>query len=281
MFRLALLGAAHDLAQQIATRLRGATLHAEADPAACANYDAVVLMGPCSRRSIVQLFEAGRGVLQVAAPDLGPGHVEGLDELARSAGARFALVNPERYRPSRQLIREQLADKLGAAGLVRIHRWAPASHKRHGLALDLDLILWLIAAAPEVVYAVETTLPAGGHYVQVHLGFRGGGMALLDCTNRLPPGADYEAVSVIAFSGAAYADDQQNMHLLYRGGLPQALRACEGVRAHVALIQDFVDAVAAERDSGGAAAWHDVFAVDAAVRRSLQTRQAVSLEGKT
>src|SRR5687768_781600 len=67
---------------------------------------------------------------------------------------RLAVVNVERYRPSLQLIRQQLdAGKLGVPGLLRIHRWA----SRASLELDLDLALWYFGKAAEVVYAVSNS----------------------------------------------------------------------------------------------------------------------------
>ena len=91
-------------------------------------------------------------------------------------------------------------------------------------------------------------------------------MALLVYSSRLPPGAPYRSLHVIGSAGAAYADDQQNMQLLYKGGPPQGVLAEETPgRKH-----EFVHMTQV---------WEHVLSVAAAVQRSLDSRQAVSLEG--
>ncbi len=209
---------------------------------------------------------------------------------ARQHGVQLAVANPDRYLPSRQLIRQQLdAGRLGEVGLVRVHRWrsghsagpqaAPAA-----LVRDLDLALWLIGRPPDVVFAVEhsakTADGVSGQFVQVHLGLPGGATALIDYCDRLPAGDGYDSLSVIGSAGAAYADDHQNMQLIYRGGRPQAVRTDEGPQQLAALVQQFVDAIAAGRDlSPSVAAWQDVLGVVACVRQSIESRQAIAREG--
>src|SRR5439155_1554995 len=117
-----------------------------------------------------------------------------------STHPNLAIVNPDRYLPSRQLIRQQLdADKLGAPGLIRIHRWEPdtpppPTRKRpdgaETLRRDLDLVLWYAGAMPNVVY---TALHARG--MQIHLGFAAGAMALLDHAT-MPADEAYYAFSL-------------------------------------------------------------------------------------
>jgi predicted dehydrogenase len=277
MLRLLLTGVAADVCGDVAARLRGATL--EACPPlsgptlpAC---DALVCAGPtCPDPELLQRFlSAGKHVL--VAVNCPP-----FDALDTSASGRLTLVNPDRYLPSRQLIRRQLDGKLGAPGLIRLHRWEAAASAADVLDLlpcDLDLVAWLMGRAPNRVHAVGST----SGYVQVHLGFAGGGMALLDRTDRLPPGDGYSYLSVIGSAGAAYADDQHNVQLLYRGGAPQALRADEGTEALTTLVQEFADGLRAGRDpSPNPADWGQVREIMTAVRRSLESRQAVALEGR-
>src|SRR5262249_44090281 len=131
-----------------------------------------------------------------------------------------------------------------------------------------------------LVYAAGQT-EGPGSLVQVHLGFPGGAMALIEHTDRLPPGDGYQSLAVIGTAGAAYADDHQNMQLAYRGGRPQAVRTEEEAGALAALVQDFADALRAGRDlSASVPAWQGVLAVADAARRSLASRQAVPLEGR-
>jgi predicted dehydrogenase len=214
-----------------------------------------------------------------------------LDGVARQANVRLAVVNPDRYLPSHQLIQQQLdAGKLGETVLVRSHRWEPvATNNRLGpshcpgpLLRDLELALGLSGKPPNRVYALERAIDEPNaplvRFIQAHLGFAGGGMALIDYANRLPPGDAYRSLTVIGSAGAAYADDHQNMQLLYRGGRPQAVPTRVGPRQLAALVQEFVDVLHTDRDTpGGVAAWRAAWTVAAAVSRSIETGQAIAL----
>jgi predicted dehydrogenase len=267
----------------IAGRLRGATV--EPLRGTTGRADAVMLVG--TGEPLEPLLAAGLDVLLVADP-VPPGDaIVGLHAAARAAGRRLAVVNPDRFLPSRGLVRDQLAaGPLGEPGLIRLHRWEPAAERSAGanglpdlLLRDLDVALWLAGRRPDRVYAAGRT--SGGRFVQVHLGFPGGVMALLDYADRLPPGDDYRSLSVIAFSGATYADDHANTQLLYRGGHPQAVRTDERFGVLAAVAQEFVDALTAGRDlSAGAAEWRAVFAVADAVTASLASGRAVTPEGR-
>lgn len=325
MMRLAMRGAAH-VRRRLAARLRGATVGpypgGEAPPDGC---DAVVLLE--SRLSDIALIgrclAARRHVLLVAHPWLAGDALAGLAEVASRAGAQLAVSNPDRFLPSRQVIRQQLdAGRLGEPGLVRSHRWEPAANAGRpevereveragesaaiemagdmaGLARDLDVALWLMGAPPNLVYALEQVSPdwpdspdspdspvrdagdqTSGHSMQVHLGFAGGGMALIDYAGTLPPGDGYQSLSVIGSAGAAYADDHQNMQLVYGGGHPRAVGAGEGGTEVLALVQAFVSGLSQGHDlSASAAAWRTATAVVAAAQRSAARGQAVPLEG--
>jgi hypothetical protein len=103
-------------------------------------------------------------------------------------------------------------------------------------------------------------------------------MALIDYAERMPAGADYVSVSVIGAAGAAYADDQQNMQLVYRGGQPLAIRAEEAGLQVVAMVQDFVAGLQTNRDfTTSHTAWIGVLKVAESVRQSLATRRAVQI----
>ena len=178
--------------------------------------------------------------------------------------------------PSRQLIKRELdAGKLGEPGLIRIHHWEAGGEADSGhelpsaLLQQIDVILWLMGKSPSLVYAVEhgdTAKSRQGRYVQVHLGFPGSAMALLVYSSQHPPGDPYRMLHVIGSAGAAYADDQQNMQLLYKGGQARGVIA--------------VEKPAVGHDLAGIPQdWKNVLAVADAVQRSLDSRQAVSLEG--
>lgn len=199
-------------------------------------------------------------------------------------------INPDRFLPSRQLIRQQLdSGKLGDVGLVRVHRWEPAtSHTDNaaskmfglpdGLLRDIDLVLWLVGQSPNAIHAVEPfdAKNPRGRTIQVHLGFPGGAMALIDYSNQLPDGDGYQSLSVIGSSGAAYADDHHNMQLVFRGGRPQAVRADETGRQHSVAVQKHVDSLQAGHDSATAVAeWQNVLQVAASVKAAMRSVERV------
>jgi predicted dehydrogenase len=266
----------------IAARLHGATVapFRESNDGC----SAVVVIG-ADPTAVQRLLPATGHALLVAEPCPSAEGIATLLAATRESGSQLCIANPDRYLPSRQLIRKQLS-AIGDPGLVRIHRWEPPSAAPASAGLpdamlrDIDTTLWLVGRKPDRVFAVEGQGGAG-RVLQVHLGFPHGGMALLDYTNRLPPGDGYQSLSVIAASGAAYADDHQNTQLLYRGGTPQAVRTEERTGLYAAIAQDFVNAIREGRDlSAGVSAWNDVFAVADAAVKSLAVKQAVAPEGR-
>ncbi|MBM3982432.1 MAG: hypothetical protein FJ304_19610 [Planctomycetes bacterium] len=244
----------------VAARLRGASV------VSVAECDAALLAGFGDAE---ELLRAGRHVLVAGAPS--PTARDVFTHEARRAGVGCTFVNPDRFLPSRQLIRKQLGGPLGEAGLVRAHRWEPHTDNPERvpepLLRDIDLALWFVGRAPERVFAVENRTGVGS-VIQLHLGFAGGASALLDFTDALPPGDGYSSLSVIAASGAVYADDQHNTQLLYGGARPRAARACEGVAALAGLAQAFVTALCDGR-TVEAGDWTAVHAVARAATESL------------
>lgn len=280
-----------------AKRLRGAVVECCLD-ASCLVVppagEAVLLVEPHPQAAevIQSCLAAGKHVLAVVQRELASAALQNLSALARKKRVQLAIVNPDRFLASRRLIRQQLdSGKLGEPGLVRMHRWEAAECRGdrdrlilpEGLLRDLDLAVWLAGKSPQLVYAVEH-LPEkrgtpGGRVLHVHLGFAGGAMALVDYAGCLPAGDGYRSLSVIASTGAAYADDHHNMQLLYRGDRPQGLPADERAPQLAALMQNFVDDLSAARDlSGSVAEWERVLKIADAAVQSLETRRAVSLE---
>ena len=188
------------------------------------------------------------------------------------------LANPQRMLPSRRLIKRELdAGKLGEPGLIRIHHWEAAGEEADGegplpavLLQQIDIVLWLMGKSPTVVYAVKHERQARskpGQYLQIHLGFPGSAMALLVYSSLHPPGAPFRSLHVIGSAGAAYVDDQQNMQLLYKGGQVRGVLAEEKPTSE-------------HEPADRATNWDQTLAVAAAVQQSLQSRQAVSWEGR-
>jgi predicted dehydrogenase len=73
-------------------------------------------------------------------------------------------------------------------------------------------------------------------------------MALIDCARTLLPGDAYSSVALIGSAGAVYADDHHNMQLLFGGGRPTAIPTRQGDGYLVALLQEFVTALAEKRE---------------------------------
>ena len=132
----------------------------------------------------------------------------------------------------------------------------------------LDLANWLFGAPPDRVYARA----AEPGYLQVHLGFSGGGMALIDVSDDLPPGDGYRSVTVIGSDGAGYADDHRNRNLVFGGGDAAARDPGEGNLELVAELEEFVSA-----SSGGRAP--QVAGADAAA--ALQVAAAATTSAAT
>lgn len=140
----------------------------------------------------------------------------------RLAPAQTALLRAEprivpaflgRYLPSRRQVHQEVeARNLGRPGLIRLHDWDPSrSLDDQRIAENLDLVCWLMKASPNTVYAAKRD----DEYVQVHLGFDGDAMALIDIDAR-PVGAPYGSLHLVGSRGAAYVDDHHNMQLLLK-----------------------------------------------------------------
>jgi hypothetical protein len=277
MLRLAVSDANDSLWRQVATRLRGAILET-CDQNSSETCDAGVFLRRLEVEGLGKqpFFTCGKPVLLSA-------EVWWSEEAGRLLPPlqRCTVANLDRYLPSRQLIRQQLDEgKLGEPGLIRVHRWETAVTQVRGprnlpttLLCDLDVVLWFFGKLPNQVYAIDSDS------VLVHLGFPGGGMALLDNAHALP-GDGYRSLSVIGSAGAAYSDDHQNMQLVCRGGVTEALRVEEGVLHFAALVQDFINSLNTGRDlSHYLEACKQVEAVAAAVWKSIRTGRAIVPEG--
>jgi len=212
---------------------------------------------------------AGRHVL------LQPGSLESsadAERLVAPEGTAIMLAATGRFQPSIQEVQAVNSNgALGSPGLLRIHRWMTGGRcvGMADLADQLDLANWLFGTLPTEVYAVRRG--ESGGYAHVHLGFPGDGMALLDVATTLPGGDDYYSLSLIGGDGSAYADDHHNMHLLYAGGQPEAVRGGEGVAGLVNLLAEFSAAVAEGRPADpGPSAAVDALRVAEAAERSIE-----------
>ncbi len=297
MLRLAIVNLASQAAalQRIAPRLRGGSITAVVESSAqLAQRVAQELGATVSATSPSALLEQHAGAFDawvaatpygwlIAARDNRPIELDwprwNQNHAAWMWGHRFT------YLPSVQTIREQLqSKKLGEPGLIRIHHWLndPALTAWQLAAQQLEVACSLVDQPPTVLFA-QTRVGTEKHsstaaYVQLHLGFADDRMAIIDCNSGLPQGDDYYALSVIASTGAAYADDHHDMQLVFGGGHPQARRTAQGDRERLATLQEFIDALSTPRSPRcGQSQWQQVQRLIGAAERSLSTGQSVSL----
>ena len=213
-------------------------------------FDGVVIHTDLESRADVTLRTARAGKhLLVESP------IAKSSERARElidAGHEYRVVlmagHSARHEPSQVAIKKALSEgKLGDPGLLRIHLWRDSkvrdTYTSRELIGGLDLAGWFFEALPNTIYAVS----ADG-LLQVHLGFEGGGMALIDYYSSLPEGGSYKSVSLIGSKGAAYADDHHNRNLLYVDGEPRAVNTGEGDFHLINQLSDFTDVVARAKE---------------------------------
>ena len=185
---------------------------------------------------------------------------------ASSAGVCLMSGQARRFLPSSEAVKAAITSgKLGVPGLLRIHLWEPFDRGRRQadrrgaedavmelepLVGGIDLANWLFQTVPQKVFALGRSSSGprpAFEYVQVHLGFPEGGMAMIDCTVSLPAGEGYFSLSMIGSAGAAYADDQHNVNLQFGGGPPKAVKVGQGQAHLTALIEEFACAVREQR----------------------------------
>ncbi len=204
--------------------------------------------------------------------------------------ATLAIGFGLRFQPDVQTLRESIATgKLGAPGLLRIHHWmppdgdspcngdAPAGAIVCDVAAEIDLACCLFEGPPNVVFALQQGDADQIRSVQVHLGFPKGGMALIDVVDGLPSEAEYATRSVIGATGAVYADAHHDMQLMFQDGTTRAVGIDWQHRHLLPQIQDFVDALAADRQPlASPPAVRRALHVADGVARSIETGAAVS-----
>ena len=240
-----------------AARLLGAELEAAALPELLAEHpaccSAVLLHGAPDARldDAAAAVRHGKHVLLELPPAAAAGRLAALGDECAAAGVCLMIGGTLRFVPSQQVLKQRLvAGQLGELGLLRTHRWHAGADRGTGSGPGwqdiatpyLDLANWLFDDRPERVYARA----AGSDYAQIHLGFRSGGMALIDVSAGLPPGGGYQSVSVIGSAGAGYADDHHNRALLFGGGDPAARDPGEGNHDLVGELTEFVASSGAE-----------------------------------
>ena len=216
---------------------------------------------------------------------------DSLIESCAAANVRLMVGQASRFVPAVQTVKSSLeSGKLGVPGLLRIHRWEslktdPAEELQQRAVREIDLANWLFGRPPTDVYAAARTVSSSPHdgpdYVQIHLGFPEGGMAMIDESATISGDEDYFSLSMIGSTGAAYADDHRNMQLLYGGGRPAALKTGQGSLHLLAQLQEFVSAIEESREPAiRGAEGRLALQVAAAVAESMNTGRAVRRTGE-
>ena len=214
----------------------------EAAPGGDGEFDAAVVDSSVDATGAIA---AGKHVLVAAPVADSLEDTESMLRAAEEVGVFLAVGGLPVNVPANRVILDRLSSgKLGEPGLLRVHCWSGGSSRSLASKLygHIDLALRIFGSLPAELYCVGR---GDQSYLQVHLGFAGGGMAVLDFSDRLPAGQGYDSLSLIGSSGAAYSDDHHNTHLLFAGGNPAALidDCGDGLLAEV---QAFVDAIAGE-----------------------------------
>ena len=247
--QLALIGHPGDASAwpEALRRVRGARVAVTAESMEAAagenvGFDAVAVD---SSADAGRAIAAGKHVLVGAPLADSLQEAEALLETSREAGVFLAVGGLPVNVPANRVIIDRLSSgKLGEPGLLRVHCWSGESSRSLASKLygHIDLAIRFFGSSPAELYCVAR---GDQSYLQVHLGFAGGGMAVLDFSDRLPAGQGYDSLSLIGSSGAAYSDDHHNTHLLFTGGNPAALidDCGDGLLAEA---QSFVDAIAGE-----------------------------------
>lgn len=293
MMRLSVSGVNNEIGEELCNRVPGVVVrnmtNGQPDTGSA---DAVAFLGESPPRisEIQQCLELGKHVLVATEALLPLDALASSMEVASAAGVRFVCQNLDRLAPSRQLIQSELRGaKFGAPGLIRLHRWrsSPSAAKLPfslpcDLIRDLDVVTWLMRQQPEIVFAwgraLDNSKSPGAGTVQVHLGFAGGGMALVDYVDSLPEGSSYRSLSAICASGALYADDHSNCQLAITGAGMQAEAAAEGIIHLVTALREFTNAIATgEEPASGQPRWSALRQMADAVLESLETGQSATL----
>ncbi|MFN0198846.1 MAG: Gfo/Idh/MocA family protein [Planctomycetaceae bacterium] len=270
-------------------------------------FDAVAIHAPIHQRKGLAELAIRRGKhLYISAPISFDEHeTNEIIELAKGANVSLTIGHVERFLPAIQTVKQVLdAGKLGTPGLLRIHRWNTAGVTNETTASDemiatetnairralpdLDLARWFFGTLPTEMYVLGAATPLSPEdsfdYIQLHLGFPNGGMALIDNTRSLRGANNYYSLSVIGASGAAYADDHHNQQLLFHGDSPPtALLTGQGDLHHIKAFAEFLSRIPGTSPKPAAPmdeqAELDVIKIVSAAELSFSKKRSVQLVG--
>lgn len=246
------------------------------------------LRGPIDWPALQACVAAGKPCLVCSSAIGSLQEFEQLRELDQRVDEVVELGNATQMLPSRvQIVNALSSGRLGDVGMVRIHRWEPARPSQHADLMSYagwmsDLHLTLQLAARPVVRAYATR---GSRGWISHLGFAGGGMAILDLVTEAAEASSYHSLSVIGSQGSASADDHYNVQLLHRGGSVEALRVPETLEASSLMVVDFWSRVHKERQraiphAATLAAWRRTYQVAGQLADALRSGTAINSDGR-
>jgi len=259
----------------------------------CDAFDAAIIQAASgtSLQTFISAAEAGKHLLIEWPPDFTLHDTDAIIEACRSHDVRLMTGQASRFVPAVQTVKSTLeSGVLGSPGLLRIHRWQPPrsddtqSGPRRSIQ-EVDLAVWLFERLPTEVYAVARSRagapPGNSTFLQLHLGFPDGGMALIDNTTMQPGGEPYFSLSMIGSTGAAYADEHHDMQLLYGTGRPKALKTGQGDEHVLAECREFVSSIQEQREPAITGAdGRLALEVADAVAASIENGRAVHRKGK-
>ena len=232
--------------------------------------DGVVIGGPIELRAerVTGHLRAGTSVLATAPLSAEAAEHDALVQGAEEGAGRLLLAYRQRWRPEVAAVCAAVkARELGRTGLIRLHSWRVSEQGGRAATAALrdavDTVLRVAGTGPEVVHAA-----GDGACLLIHVGFAGGGMALLDLATS--PAEPYDSLTVIGADGAAHAEDHRNVQLLYdrRGLQGTPLRG----DAELGLLRGFAGGA-----RSGAAHERAVSAVAEAVTVSLRNGAAIAV----
>lgn len=266
-----------------------------------AAFDAVLIHTSDESHSLLaeKAARAGKHVLVETPMALSITAADAVLAACQTAGVRLMVRQDLRFMPAQRVAKESLVSgRLGDLGLLRIHHWEPLAAPNdqpcriagegrlmRRLIAHADLAIWFFGSLPSHVQCLGRPRHMGVRdvsYVQIHLGFPQGAMALLDYSTAVPYGTGYFSLSLIGAKGAAYVDDHHDSHLMFRGGKPTALTAEHGISHVVLQLQEFADAI--EQHRAAAVTGEDARAaveVAEAVMSSLASGQVAHRKGES
>ena len=178
--------------------------------------------------------------------------------------------------PSVRKIKQEIdVGNLGLPGLLRLHDWDRSrALDDQRLAEHIDVASWCFGQLPCLVYAISRS-----DYVQIHLGFEGDGMAIIDIDAGDALGGSYQSLHLIGSRGTAYADDHDNMQLAIDSQGIAAIPTTQRDVAWVNLLQAFCELI--RTGDSQQPAWQNVIAINrvvADVHQSFEHQRPVKLE---